>query len=1557
MAAADALLEQASYHIVHRYKTGWLLLDRLDSAAGGDPSRELESRVREFEASDRFAHVQFDGVVTTQLEPEDAAFSDGRLWGLRNFGQDSGVPGADINVGPAWGLTTGSTNVIVAVIDTGISLTHEDLRAQLWVNEDEIPNNNVDDDNNGYIDDRHGMSALWPTNVTSAGDPTDDHRHGTHCAGTIGAAANNGYEHVGVAWDVRLMGCKFIYPTGAGFESDGVEAIEYAVANGANILSCSWGGLGFSQLLYDAFAAAGEAGVLAVVAAGNNRADLDQVEFSPAGFDLPNIITVAAIDRLDELAVFSNYGVNKCDVAAPGVDILSCDAFDDRGYLLASGTSMACPHVAGIAALVRAYRPKITMDEWRQRIVATATPTAALARRVGSGGRVNAFKALTADEDNALEVTVSVANGSALQGGSTEAFMIPAGASNAITMTVHDLRAVTNASARVRFGMGPWIGLRNDGMWPDQRAADHTYALAFSVPVETNAVELAWEVIAPGKFATNGVLLLRPVHRPPNDDFDNRQLLVGTKIHLTGTVTAATREPGERQHNFLPIGGSVWYAWSSPVDGYISIKLSSQVVSPVLEVYTGLTVSSLRRAERRFEDWHRFIPGSHVPVRAGIFYAIAIEDRLGEAGTFDLELAFHPGETPMLPPEFTVHPASRTVEAGTEVFFDSFVISPIGSQYQWYFNGTALPFRTSSTLQFFSASNSLAGDYFVIVSNAFGMATSSVAKLTVVPATPNPSYAFDDFEPDLDGRQWSRVRGGIRATDYGGSVSGVNSLWFEPTANGAVTRAINAVPGVLIRFWLRTGSGTSPNWTAGDPRGAVGLSYSGTGITPRLFASFPISEYRHWRLVEVAIPPEAQVPDVRFSWYMGEDDFRVGHWALDDLEIVTYTNARPPLVARDIQDVTVVQGTQWNLHFDVEGSGPWAFRWHRNGTFVNQLFPESRFYGGGYSPAETGAYFVIASNALGAVTSRVAQVTVRPEPTVAEALDLTNLVVTLNSNAIYVMAHRGVIDETHDGIDALEIPLYWDDRPAPTIRATVHGPGELTFWWRSAVDPPFRATYSFYVDGEERAFVSNNSRWRFVRVELTEGEHAMRWSVDDDDEPFSIAHARAWLDQVIFTPALPRAPEIIAVRGVPPLDNVIIEGGALAFEAVSLGNGLSYQWQRDGTNIPGAIERKLVIAAATVAHRGVYTVTVSNSLGVAQSAAFEITVVNPFEHRLNLGMAVDATNFLWTTSAETPWVVVTNITRDGFDAARSSDITNEYVTWLQTEVTGPGKLTFWWKASTEFTFDQLTLYDNGRPVRYVDGEVDWRREEMELDTGLHVLRWEYIKDDIGAGAADRVWLDEVSFVPGPISHLALAYALNQPELNWRTDAALPWQAQTNVRHDGVAAASSGMLPTRSSNGLEIDITGPATIAFWWKLSSQGSWNAIGIAVDGKDVLEVRGDTDWQPAAAAVPQGTHRVRWWYRQDSGYYLGASQAFLDEVRIIPDEVRFVAGHGHGRLELSGPIGQLVVVESSVDLLSWEAAATNFVNSLGTLQVELPLTNRSPASLFFRARFSQPP
>ena len=212
-----------------------------DKAAAG----ELARRIAELQATGLFEYVEPDYIVRPNNLPSDAAFGDGRLWGLRNQGQNGGVAGADIDAPAAWQTTTGNSDVVVAVIDTGIRYTHTDLTANMWINPGEIPGNGVDDDGNGFVDDIHGINA-----VNGSGDPIDTNGHGSHCAGTIGAVANGGGPHVGVAWNVRLMALKFLDPSG--LTSDAITCIDYAVSKGADIMSNSWGGGGYSQALADA---------------------------------------------------------------------------------------------------------------------------------------------------------------------------------------------------------------------------------------------------------------------------------------------------------------------------------------------------------------------------------------------------------------------------------------------------------------------------------------------------------------------------------------------------------------------------------------------------------------------------------------------------------------------------------------------------------------------------------------------------------------------------------------------------------------------------------------------------------------------------------------------------------------------------------------------------------------------------------------------------------------------------------------------------------------------------------------------------------------------------------------------------------------------------------------------------------------------------------------------------------------------------------------------------------------------------------------------------------
>ncbi|HXI04056.1 MAG TPA: S8 family serine peptidase [Candidatus Saccharimonadales bacterium] len=336
----------------------------------------------------RFAEPNY--ILHADVIPNDPRL--GELWGMINNGQTGGTPDADIDADMAWGVSTGSDNVIVGVIDTGVDYNHPDLAANIWTNPGEIPGNGIDDDNNGYIDDVHGYDFY-----NHDGDPLDDHGHGTHVSGTIGAIGDNGIGVAGVNWHVKIMALKFLSSGGSGSTDDAVSAVDYSVMMGADLTSNSWGGGGFSQTLYDAIANANAHNMAFVAAAGNDGQDNDITPHYPSNYDLPNIIAVAATDDNDAKASFSDWGLTTVDLGAPGVDILS--TLPGNSYGLLSGTSMATPHVSGVCALIRAVSPNIPVAQLKSVLLAATDPVASMQGRTVSGGRLNAFFAIAAPDD------------------------------------------------------------------------------------------------------------------------------------------------------------------------------------------------------------------------------------------------------------------------------------------------------------------------------------------------------------------------------------------------------------------------------------------------------------------------------------------------------------------------------------------------------------------------------------------------------------------------------------------------------------------------------------------------------------------------------------------------------------------------------------------------------------------------------------------------------------------------------------------------------------------------------------------------------------------------------------------------------------------------------------------------------------------------------------------------------------------------------------------------------------------------------------------------------
>jgi len=421
-----AILASADADILRRYRLVPLLHLRLREGA-------VETAARALRQLPEVAYAEPNYYHEPTLLPNDLRAPE--LWGLHNVGQTGGTPDADIDAPAAWDVSTGDQGLVVAVLDSGTDVDHEDLAANLWVNPDEIPGNGADDDGNGFIDDVHGWDFGNDDN-----NPDDDISvcagHGTHTAGTVGAKGNNGIGVTGVNWDVTIMPLKIFTRVLGVFcltnDADIIAAIEYAADKGVRVSNNSYGGGGFNQAVFDAIQASDS---VFVAAAGNNGGNNDTNPQFPASYDLDNVVSVAATDHNDALASFSNFGTASVDLGAPGVDILSTQP-DDR-YQLLSGTSMASPHVAGAVALQMAADVSLTNNEVRWRILNSVDPAGL---PVATGGRLNAASALSLPGP-AVTIDVEALGPTSVSPGDTLAYRVSL-ANNAVTSVTVDASVV-----------------------------------------------------------------------------------------------------------------------------------------------------------------------------------------------------------------------------------------------------------------------------------------------------------------------------------------------------------------------------------------------------------------------------------------------------------------------------------------------------------------------------------------------------------------------------------------------------------------------------------------------------------------------------------------------------------------------------------------------------------------------------------------------------------------------------------------------------------------------------------------------------------------------------------------------------------------------------------------------------------------------------------------------------------------------------------------------------------------------------------------------------------
>ncbi len=355
------------------------------------------------------AYAEPNAVIQVDQQlPNDEYFVE--QWALHNIGQGSifgvfepGTPDADIDWPEAWAHAAGS-GAVVAVLDTGVDYRHSDLAANLWENAAEANGSpGIDDDGNGFVDDVGGWDFVNHDN-----DPLDGHGHGTHVAGIIAAVADNQIGVAGVMWSGRIMPLKVLDDAGSGSLADAIAALEYATAQGVRVANASWG---YSdvlpeeqadhQALHDAIQAAGAANLLFVAAAGNDSVNTDATPHYPSAFDLDNLISVAATDNNDQLASFSDWGPVSVDLGAPGQDVFSTyklflGVYDDYAWL--SGTSMAAPHVSGVAGLLAGLPACQTYGQVRDQILGHVKPAAALAGLTTTGGILNINDTLNGSE-------------------------------------------------------------------------------------------------------------------------------------------------------------------------------------------------------------------------------------------------------------------------------------------------------------------------------------------------------------------------------------------------------------------------------------------------------------------------------------------------------------------------------------------------------------------------------------------------------------------------------------------------------------------------------------------------------------------------------------------------------------------------------------------------------------------------------------------------------------------------------------------------------------------------------------------------------------------------------------------------------------------------------------------------------------------------------------------------------------------------------------------------------------------------------------------------------
>lgn len=588
---------------------------RVLGLAAGDTT---EAAVQRLLATGRYEYVEPDTIKHASATPNNPLFP--QQWNLQNTGANgpgNGIAGADVNAVGAWNTIHDAPNVIVAVVDSGGFLTHQDLIANFWQNPQE------NNDGFGAVNDLVGInSTVSPTvnigtrakpNVvanTAFGSPNDDNGHGTHVSGILGAVGNSGVATVGVAWKVKIMETKFLDSTGSGSTSDEITCIDFAIAHGANFMNASFGSSSSSQAEMTAIQAAGAAGIVMVVAAGNSTQNNDFEPSYPADYPLDNIVAVGSSDNRDQPSSFSDYGPGSVDLFAPGEDVLSLYNTGTTATAILSGTSMATPMVTGSLALLKAQFPNDSYRQLVNRLLRSVDAKPSFAGLVQTGGRLDLQKAVTSTNNTPFNdnfATRAILTGPDLMirsnnvGATTEAgepaiANIPGGASLWWEWTPSQSGQATLSTQGSSYStlLAVYTGSALNALKPvASAAAGQSGGPAYSQATFAVQAGTKYEITIQGQSGAAGASIISADVVPANASFSSPTVLAGRTAVLTDVNVNATAQTGAPK--ILPRSGGhpLWYSWTAPASGSFEVSAYSADFDPLIGVYTGSALGAL----------------------------------------------------------------------------------------------------------------------------------------------------------------------------------------------------------------------------------------------------------------------------------------------------------------------------------------------------------------------------------------------------------------------------------------------------------------------------------------------------------------------------------------------------------------------------------------------------------------------------------------------------------------------------------------------------------------------------------------------------------------------------------------------------------------------------------------------------------------------------------------------------------------------------------------------------------------------------------------------------